>query len=53
MNDKGRTAQLFELLKRFDGQVLLTMIYEGYIPLHDDRQLRKITADQVTSLNTC
>jgi len=46
--DRGRAAQLFEFLQRFDGQVFLTTTHEDYIPLQDDRLLWNITAGQIT-----
>jgi DNA replication and repair protein RecF len=49
--DRGRAALLFDFLKRFDGQVLLTTTHEDYIPLRDDRALWNITAGQVMPIS--
>ena len=49
--DRGRASQLFQFLKRFDGQVFLTTTHEDYIPVHEDRNLWRITAGQITLLN--
>jgi DNA replication and repair protein RecF len=46
--DRGRSALLFEFLRGFEGQVLLTTTHADYVPVGDESQVWQISAGQVT-----
>ena len=49
--DRGRATQLFDFLRRFDGQVFLTTTHEDYVPVINDRKLWRIVAGQVSEVS--